>query len=203
MEPRASGPLVLEGNERRRVCSKPVEGRKETGFCYRESQGQLAYRVPPGLSLGEEAKAPYSWVSEGQDQCSWSPRRPLGLRPSPFNALITTTDSLSNTTYRSYADQGRAEAHGNFVGQREAGGRKDGVGEEGNRCHVRPSSFWCCPRTNSIPWKAPSKTKAGARRQAAQGPNKEIGAARSGPWEKPYVFRIPRACSNSCRLCCT
>lgn len=26
--------------------------------------------------------------------------------------------------------------------------------------------------------------------------------SQQGRW-RPYVFRIPRACSNSCRLCCT
>ena len=99
--------------------------------------------------------------------------------------------------------RGRERHTGTLWGKGKLGIGRGGVGEEASRCHARPSSFWCCPRTNSIPWKAPSKTKAGALRQAAQGPNKEIGAATSGLWEKPYVFRIPRACSNSCRLCCT
>lgn len=81
---------------------------------------------------------------------------------------------------------------GTLWGKGKLGVGRDGVGEEeGNRYHVRPSSFWCCPRTNSIPWKAPSKTKAGAMRQAAQGPNKEIGAANQGCGRSPMCFGFP------------
>ena len=77
---------------------------------------------------------------------------------------------LSNTIY---ADQGKGADMGNLWGKGKLGIGRDGVGEEESRCHVRPSSFWCCLRTDSIPWKAPSKTKAGAMRQAAQGPIKK------------------------------
>lgn len=75
--------------------------RKEIEFC--QDQDQLAYRVPPGLSCGEGATAPYSSVSEGQDQCSWSPWGPLGLKAQSIHctnyqtmgfSLILSRDSI-------------------------------------------------------------------------------------------------------------
>lgn len=73
--PKNQGSFSARGQQVKGECAPNLwrEGREEIGFCYLESQDQLAYRVPPGLSLREGAKAPNSWVSEGQDQYSWSP----------------------------------------------------------------------------------------------------------------------------------
>ena len=77
---------------------------------------------------------------------------------------------------------------GNLWGKGKLGTGRNGVGEENNRCHVIPSSFWCSPRTNSIPWKAPDKSM----RHTAQGPNKEISAAKSGLCGRsPMYFGFP------------
>ena len=80
---------------------------------------------------------------------------------------------------------------GTLWGKGKLGIGRDGVGEEESRCHVRPSSFWCCLRTESIPWKAPSKTKAGATRQAAQGPIKKSLQPNQGCGRSPMYFGSP------------
>lgn len=80
---------------------------------------------------------------------------------------------------------------GTLWGKGKLGIGRDGVGEEESRCHVRPSSFWCCLRTDSIPWKAPSKTKAGATRQAAQGPIKKSLQPNQGCGRSPMYFGSP------------
>lgn len=84
MEPRGQGSVSTRGQEVEGVCSSPVEGRKEIGSSYLENQDQLAYTGPPGLSLGETAKAPHSWVSGEQDQCSWSLEDHLALGLVPL-----------------------------------------------------------------------------------------------------------------------
>lgn len=75
--------------------------------------------------------------------------------------------------------RGGVEAHGNFVGQREVwgcGGGRNGVGEEGSRCLVKQKCetlfILMLSLNQQHPSKGPSRTKAGATRQAAQGPNK-------------------------------
>lgn len=75
---------MLEGNSRGRVCFKPVEGRKETGFSYLKSHDQLAYTVPhlPGLSVGEGVKdLPTLESLEGRISVAGPPEDHLALGP--------------------------------------------------------------------------------------------------------------------------
>lgn len=63
---------------------------------------------------------------------------------------------------------------GTLWGKGKLGIGRDGTGEEGNRCLVRQKCetlfLLALSLNQQHPWKALSKTRAGAMRQAAQGP---------------------------------
>lgn len=84
---------------------------------------------------------------------------------------------------------------------------RDGVKEEGNRCLMRQKCETLFILVLSLnqqhPLERPKQDQGRCYEAGSKGPKSKIGAAESGLWETPYVFRIPRACSNSCRLCCT
>lgn len=79
------------------------------------------------------------------------------------------------------------------------------MGEEDKRCLVRQKCETLFILVLSLNQQHPLKgPKQDQGRCYEAGSTAQItGAAKLELSEKPYVFRIPRACSNSCRLCCT
>lgn len=145
------------------------------------------YRLPPpSLSVGERARAPILglWragsVSSVPLESTW---------PEALSLPSTDHYRVSKLTTEASGDQGR-ERHPGARGKGQQGdrnGRGAGRGREVSwEAECGPSSLRCCPQTAPL-----------------EGPKQDQGRCPEAGGKGPYVFRMPRACSNSCRLCCT
>lgn len=84
---------------------------------------------------------------------------------------------------------------GTLWGKGKLGIGRDGTGEEGNRCLVRQKCetlfLLALSLNQQHPWKALSKTRAGAMRQAAQGPKTESAQPNQGCRRSPMYSGFP------------
>lgn len=80
------------------------------------------------------------------------------------------------------------------------------MGEEGDRCLARQKWETLFILVLSVnpqhPLEGP-KQDQGRRSEAGSTGPRYNRCSRTRAVGEAYVFRIPRACSNSCRLCCT